>query len=43
LLRKAHLKYHPATRALFTEPQSKRYAELGGYGGEPPHHTHHQQ
>jgi hypothetical protein len=39
-LRETHLKYHLATRAMLSELQLKRYAELRGYG-EQPHTMQH--
>ncbi|MFZ5782093.1 MAG: Spy/CpxP family protein refolding chaperone [Pseudomonadota bacterium] len=39
-LRTAHLKYHLATRALLSEQQIARYAELRGYGTDTPHRQH---
>jgi len=43
-LRTTHLKYHLSTRDILTPEQTRRYAELRGYGAghQPqPHHGHH--
>src|SRR5258708_37555047 len=40
-LRNAHLAYHLSTIAILTPEQVRRYGELRGYAGAPPHHGNH--
>lgn len=44
-LRAAHLRAHIAQRALLSDEQARRYAELRGYGGAAGHHggEHHRR
>jgi Spy/CpxP family protein refolding chaperone len=40
-LRNTHLTYHLSTVAILTPEQVRRYGELRGYAGAPPHHGNH--
>ena len=40
-LRNMHLTYHLSTVAILTPEQVRRYGELRGYAGAPPHHRNH--
>jgi Spy/CpxP family protein refolding chaperone len=40
-LRNAHLAYHLSTITILPPEQVRRYGELRGYAGAPPHHGNH--
>ena len=40
-LRNTHLTYHLSTVTILTPEQVRRYGELRGYAGAPPHHGNH--
>jgi len=40
-LRNMHLTYHLSTVTILTPEQVRRYGELRGYAGAPPHHGNH--